>query len=577
MPQPKNKPPHSLPRRLFAFIAATAISTSSPGDTVVVPDDHESIADALDAVAGTVDATVIVEPGTYQESFSIPDDVVLRGGQTARTFLTGAGTGPVVTATGTQGSRISNFTFTGVEGSPAISVTAGSDLVISNNVFALGADGTAINVVTASPTIEHNVFFENGTAVNTGGNELTIRNNAFVGNGVTLTPDPVDEDAISHNGFFENDSATTFGTNAVTGDPLFVATDDLDFHVRAGSPYIDAGTGTDDALDNSTADIGVYGGEHAEGIPFPVGRPTVGATTATTITLSWPANAWYRLGGYRVYYDSDQSGRPYDGTDADGGSSPIDVGNVTDYTLTGLDLPTPPAAPVLAQPEPLNGALRLSWSAVPSASGYVVNYGVATPNENSIDVGNVTRHTLSGLENGTIYRITVNAYVRATYFLAVSAYAGFGAQPESALSPEASTTIGSPVTGPASNEISDFPEAVVPFPNLPDKSGCFIATAAYGHYSAAQVQLLRAFRDRYLLTHAPGRAFVAWYYRHSPKWAQAIETHAWAKPLVRVALLPAIAFAAFALKTPATIQLAVALCLFSLMLRTKSRLRVRRI
>ncbi len=573
MPQPGYARYYVLRWRLFAFIAGVAFSMPSAGDTAVVPDDFDSIAEALAAVAGTSNATVIVEPGTYDESFEIPDDVVLRGRETARTFLRGTGTGPVVTAAGTQGSRISNFTFTATGGGVAISVSATSDLIISNNVFALGTDQTAIGVVAASPRIEHNVFFENGTAIDVGGNSLTIRNNAFMGNVVTLTPEPVDEGAIANNGFFDNDAASTFGVDPVTDDPLFVATDDLDFHLRAGSPYIDAGTGTDDALDNSTADIGAYGGEEAEGTPFPVSGPTVTATTATTITLRWPANTWYRLGGYRLYYDNDGSGAPYGGTGATEGASPVDVGNVAEFTLTNLSAPASPAAPVLAQPEPINGALKLSWSAVSDATGYVVHYGIASANENAVDVGNVTRHTLSGLQNGTTYRINVTAYTTARYFLAVSAYGGFGTNPESDLSDEVSTTIGAPVSGTASNEISDFPEAVVPFPNLPDKGGCFIATAAYGHYSAGEVQLLRIFRDRYLLTHAPGRAFVAWYYRHSPRWARALDAHPWAKPVVRLALLPAIGVAGFALKTPAAMQLAVGLSLFSLLLVATSRRR----
>ena len=103
--------------------------------------------------------------------------------------------------------------------------------------------------------------------MDTGGNVLTIRNNAFVDNLETLTPAPVTSSAISNNGFFNNTSVTTFGANPVTAAPLFVDPDARDFHLQAGSPYIDAGTGFNDILDDTVADIGAYGGERAEGIP----------------------------------------------------------------------------------------------------------------------------------------------------------------------------------------------------------------------------------------------------------------------------------------------------------------------
>lgn len=54
------------------------------------------------------------------------------------------------------------------------------------------------------------------------------------------------------------------------------------------------------------------------------------------ITLAWDANTEPNLAGYKVYYDSDGSGEPYGGIGATEGDSPIDVGNVTEFTLYGL-------------------------------------------------------------------------------------------------------------------------------------------------------------------------------------------------------------------------------------------------
>ena len=72
-------------------------------------------------------------------------------------------------------------------------------------------------------------------------------------------------------------------------------------------------------------------------------------------------------------------------------------------------------------------------------------------------------------------------------------------------------------------------------------TGCFIATASYGTPMAQEIQILREFRDGYLLTNPLGQAFVDFYYRVSPPIAEFITAHPDLKPLVRTALVPAVA------------------------------------
>ena len=78
---------------------------------------------------------------------------------------------------------------------------------------------------------------------------------------------------------------------------------------------------------------------------------------------------------------------------------------------------------------------------------------------------------------------------------------------------------------------------------------CFIATAAYGTPMAQEIQILRDFRDEYLLTNPPGQALVDVYYRISPPIAGFITEHPSLKPIVRSGLLPAVAMSAIAVNT----------------------------
>jgi uncharacterized repeat protein (TIGR01451 family) len=67
---------------------------------------------------------------------------------------------------------------------------------------------------------------------------------------------------------------------------------------------------------------------------------------------------------------------------------------------------------------------------------------------------------------------------------------------------------------------------------------CFIATAAYGSPLEPHVVALRQFRDRYLQRTALGRAFIRYYYRHSPPFAAVIAEHPALRSATRAVLTP---------------------------------------
>lgn len=79
--------------------------------------------------------------------------------------------------------------------------------------------------------------------------------------------------------------------------------------------------------------------------------------------------------------------------------------------------------------------------------------------------------------------------------------------------------------------------------NSPEDRRCFIATAAFGSSKSPFVEILREFRDRYLIHYTMGRRLVSLYYTVSPYLAEFIEHYPPAPFIVRMFLFPFIGIA----------------------------------
>jgi len=99
--------------------------------------------------------------------------------------------------------------------------------------------------------------------------------------------------------------------------------------------------------------------------------------------------------------------------------------------------------------------------------------------------------------------------------------------------------------------------------------GCFIATAAYGSYLEPEVQLLRNFRDSFLMNFTLGRAFVKLYYKTSPPIAAFIAKHETLKTIVRILLTPLV----YSVKYPVGAGFVIAFFAGMVFLRKKTLLR----
>jgi hypothetical protein len=201
---------------------------------------------------------------------------------------------------------------------------------------------------------------------------------------------------------------------------------------------------------------------------------------------------------------------------------------IADFTITaiGHDATIYPSFVPYARHAPHDVATTITWRSATNVTSIVDD----DKHELASDAYNVTRiYGDDGTDTGTA-RLTIfhYPYLEARF--------------EDSGTTSVNLTVGFDVGGDRIFEID---------------TGCFIATATYGTPMAEQIQILREFRDEYLVTNSLGQGLVDIYYSISPSIADFISDHPGLKPVVRAGLVPAVAISTAAVNTSPAGKMAV--------------------
>jgi hypothetical protein len=532
-------------------------SSSGFGETFDVPGDRvKTIGQAISLAEQNSDSSNIIEvaTGDYPEStLTISKSVTIRGKDGAKVVIRAA-SDPLVAIGGVSSSvTLANLIL--FTAGTAVRIDTAGTVVLRNLVITRAS--TAIvcpSTGTTSASIDHVTFFQVTNGINCQASSIPIRNNIFsVVSGTPIFPSTVLAATLPNYNLFHAATGPTGerGDNAfpnttdTADDPTFVDSVNLDFHLQDGSAAIEKGVN----VVGDPVDLGAYGGSLTDPVPFPPKNPTV-TCGASSCEVKWDQNLDHLVTGYLVLTSAPSAPDPdYERTDPLGNAAAQCTGSppVCSFTRGSLvDTGTTPAQPSTPTAGFGDTKVQLTWPPVTGATTYDVYFGTSSPPTTLAMTVTPNSALVPNLTNGVLYHFAVGAVNQPKFHAAVQAVYGStvsATSPASDVSEATPVVYGTAQPGPLSAEVTSTPQPLIDFPPLEDNGGCFIATAAFGSSLAPQVDVLRAFRERYLRPNASGRSVIQMYESWSPPLADAIRSSDTMRLGVRVLLWPLVGLA----------------------------------
>jgi len=202
--------------------------------------------------------------------------------------------------------------------------------------------------------------------------------------------------------------------------------------------------------------------------------------------------------------------------------------------------------PITVNMTKISGTTATAWSWNPNTNQSTLIGDYATTGSRTFSPGAGTVLVINGTcAPETTYTVTPSAGANGTIDPAIpqtiqsGSPTTFTVTPHSGYSASVAGTCGGSLDGTTytTNDIIDDCTVIASFTHISHtpasssttgsggEGNCFIATAVYGSYLDPRVQILRNFRDRYLVTNQTGQAFVQLYYAYSPSVATFLDQH----------------------------------------------------